>query len=69
VLREVDIKTTVAHVCDGDLPAALQILTAKPLSALLLDSVVPLADVVDDGFGRLVNGQATGKILVDPRRG
>jgi (R,R)-butanediol dehydrogenase/meso-butanediol dehydrogenase/diacetyl reductase len=69
VLREVDIKTTVAHVCDGDLPAALEILAAKPLSALLLDSVVPLADVVDGGFGRLVNGQATGKILVDPRRG
>jgi (R,R)-butanediol dehydrogenase / meso-butanediol dehydrogenase / diacetyl reductase len=69
VLREVDIKTTVAHVCDGDLPAALQVLAAKPLSALLLDSVVPLADVVEGGFGRLVNGQATGKILVDPRRG
>ncbi len=67
VLREVDVKTTVAHVCDHDLPQALDLLTARPLSALLLDQVVPLDDVVAAGFERLVNGQATGKILVDPR--
>jgi (R,R)-butanediol dehydrogenase / meso-butanediol dehydrogenase / diacetyl reductase len=67
VLREVDIKTTVAHVCDNDLPRALELLTERPLSKLLLDGVVPLADVVGGGFDRLVSGQATGKILVDPR--
>jgi (R,R)-butanediol dehydrogenase / meso-butanediol dehydrogenase / diacetyl reductase len=69
VLREVDVKTTVAHVCDSDLPKALDLLTRKPLSSLLLDRVVPLADVVADGFGRLIGGQAAGKILVDPRHG
>jgi (R,R)-butanediol dehydrogenase / meso-butanediol dehydrogenase / diacetyl reductase len=67
VLREVDVKTTVAHVCDIDLPKALDLLAERPLSTLLLDSVVPLADVVDAGFGRLVAGLASGKILIDPR--
>jgi (R,R)-butanediol dehydrogenase / meso-butanediol dehydrogenase / diacetyl reductase len=69
VLREVDIKTTVAHVCDSDLPRALELLTLRPLSGLLLDRVVPLSDVVAGGFERLARGSATGKILVDPRRG
>jgi (R,R)-butanediol dehydrogenase / meso-butanediol dehydrogenase / diacetyl reductase len=67
VLREVDIKTTVAHVCDHDLPTALELLAKRPLSNLLLDRVVPLADVVQGGFERLVSGHANGKILVDPR--
>lgn len=67
VLREVDVKTTVAHVCDHDLPQALDLLAARPLSGLLLDQIVPLNNVVAGGFERLVNGQATGKILVDPR--
>jgi (R,R)-butanediol dehydrogenase / meso-butanediol dehydrogenase / diacetyl reductase len=69
VLREVDVKTTVAHVCDSDLPKALELLARQPLSTLLLDRVVPLSDVVAEGFERLVAGQAVGKILVDPRRG
>jgi (R,R)-butanediol dehydrogenase/meso-butanediol dehydrogenase/diacetyl reductase len=69
VLREVDVKTTVAHVCDSDLPKALDLLARRPLSKLLLDGVVPLADVVGSGFERLVDGTATGKILVDPRHG
>jgi (R,R)-butanediol dehydrogenase/meso-butanediol dehydrogenase/diacetyl reductase len=69
VLREVDVKTTVAHVCDSDLPKALDLLTRNHLSSLLLDCVVPLADVVADGFGRLIGGRAAGKILVDPRHG
>jgi (R,R)-butanediol dehydrogenase / meso-butanediol dehydrogenase / diacetyl reductase len=69
VLREVDIKTTVAHVCDSDLPRALDLLAQRPLSGLMLDRVVPLSEVVADGFERLASGGATGKILVDPRRG
>jgi (R,R)-butanediol dehydrogenase/meso-butanediol dehydrogenase/diacetyl reductase len=69
VLREINIATSVAHVCDRDLPRALELLTRRPLSTLLLDRVVPLASVVEDGFERLVTGQATGKILVDPRGG
>lgn len=68
VLREVDVRTTVAHVCDADLPAALDLLTARPLSAIVVDRVVALDDVVA-GFDRLASGAARGKIVVDPRHG
>jgi (R,R)-butanediol dehydrogenase/meso-butanediol dehydrogenase/diacetyl reductase len=56
----------VAHVCDTDIPAALELLTARPLSSLLVDRVVTLADVVDGGFEPLAAGAARGKILVEP---
>jgi (R,R)-butanediol dehydrogenase / meso-butanediol dehydrogenase / diacetyl reductase len=68
VLREVDVRTTVAHVCADDLPAALELLTDWPLSSMLLDRVVPLADVVAQGLDPLVAGTVHGKVLVDPRR-
>jgi (R,R)-butanediol dehydrogenase/meso-butanediol dehydrogenase/diacetyl reductase len=69
VLREVDVRTTVAHVCSTDLPAALDLLTERPLADVLVDRVVGLEDVVDGGFEPLSTGRATGKILVDARRG
>jgi (R,R)-butanediol dehydrogenase/meso-butanediol dehydrogenase/diacetyl reductase len=69
VLREVDVRGTVAHVCDVDLPAALDLLTTHPLAELLVDRVVPLERVVPDGLEPLAAGRAGGKILVDPRRG
>jgi (R,R)-butanediol dehydrogenase/meso-butanediol dehydrogenase/diacetyl reductase len=68
VLREVDVRTTVAHVCDADLPAALDLLARRPLSPIVLDGVVPLGEVLD-AFNRLAAGAARGKILVDSRRG
>jgi (R,R)-butanediol dehydrogenase/meso-butanediol dehydrogenase/diacetyl reductase len=68
VLREIDVRTTVAHVCDADLPAALDLLTERPLSAIVLDRIVGLEDVVA-GFERLASGAARGKIVVDPRHG
>ena len=69
VLREVNVQTTVAHVCGSDLPEALTRLRERPLSGLLLDRVVSLENVVPAGFGPLVDGSARGKILVEPRRG
>ncbi len=69
VLREVDVRTTVAHVCDVDLPAALDLLTRRPLASVLVDRVVDLEDVVLGGFEPLSTGQAHGKILVAPRHG
>jgi (R,R)-butanediol dehydrogenase/meso-butanediol dehydrogenase/diacetyl reductase len=68
VLREVDVHTTVAHVCDADLPVALDLLARRPLSPIVLDGVVPLGGVLD-AFNRLAAGAARGKILVDSRRG
>ncbi len=69
VLREIDLRTTVAHVCDADLSTALDLLDRTRLAALLVDRVVPLEDVVHGGFERLVSGAAAGKLLVDPRHG
>ena len=69
VLREITIHTTVAHVCDTDLPAALALLTDRPLSPVLVDRVVSLESVVDEGFEPLAAGTTRGKIIVDPRNG
>jgi (R,R)-butanediol dehydrogenase/meso-butanediol dehydrogenase/diacetyl reductase len=69
VLREVDTRTTVAHVCDTDLPAALDLLTRRPLSGVLVDRVVALEDVVGAGFEPLAAGSVHGKLVVDPRHG
>jgi (R,R)-butanediol dehydrogenase/meso-butanediol dehydrogenase/diacetyl reductase len=65
-LREVDLVTTVAHVCDEDIPAALRALTDGRVAAHLLDRVIGLDSLVEDGLGALAAGRATGKILVDP---
>jgi (R,R)-butanediol dehydrogenase / meso-butanediol dehydrogenase / diacetyl reductase len=69
VLREVNVQTTVAHVCGSDIPEALVLLDEMPLSGVLPAYAVPLADVVEQGFEPLVSGTAHGKILVDPRHG
>jgi (R,R)-butanediol dehydrogenase / meso-butanediol dehydrogenase / diacetyl reductase len=69
VLREVDLRTTVAHVCATDLPAALALLTRHPLASTIGVTVVPLTSVVTDGLEQLVAGRVGGKVLVDPRHG
>lgn len=69
VLREVDVATTVAHVCATDLPRALELLSATPLSGTIGATTIPLADVVAMGLEPLADGRAAGKILVDPRHG
>ena len=69
VLREVDIATTVAHVCATDLPRALDLLRERPLGRLLGVTEVPLDAVVEQGLRPLAAGTAGGKILVAPSRG
>ena len=34
IVREVDIVTTVAHVCDSDIPTALQLLAESNIAAV-----------------------------------
>ncbi|MET9259934.1 alcohol dehydrogenase catalytic domain-containing protein [Amycolatopsis sp. NPDC004079] len=65
-LREVTVESTVAHVCDTDLVPALEILAEGTLESLLLDSVIPLADLVARGLEPLASGAVDGKILVAP---
>lgn len=64
VLREVEIQTTLAHVCDTDLPEAMELLTVSDLAAAALDRVVPLDAIVSDGLEPLAEGQVKGKVLV-----
>ncbi|MFV0407924.1 MAG: zinc-binding dehydrogenase [Propioniciclava sp.] len=65
VLREIDLTTTLAHVCGEDLAAALKILATTNLGAELLDSVHPLEQVATE-LDRLARGQVDGKIVFDP---
>jgi (R,R)-butanediol dehydrogenase/meso-butanediol dehydrogenase/diacetyl reductase len=69
ILREIDVMTTVAHVCDRNLPAALGLLAERDLAALLVEKVVPLERAVDDALVPLARGAARGKLLVDPQAG
>ena len=67
ILREIDVMTTVAHVCDRNLPAALALLAERDLAALLVQEVVPLDRAVTDALVPMANGVARGKLLVDPQ--
>lgn len=69
VLREVNMRSTVAHVCASDIPAALDLLADFPLTEILPTRVISLGAVVRDGMEPLSRGAASGKILVDPRDG
>ena len=66
ILREVDIFTTVAHVCDSDLPAALDLLATTDVAAVTAGPTIPLDALVDDGLRPLAERRASGKILVTP---
>jgi (R,R)-butanediol dehydrogenase/meso-butanediol dehydrogenase/diacetyl reductase len=63
--REITITTTLAHVCDTDLPQSLQVLAERPLADIVLDRVIPLDDLVSGGLQPLADGTAQGKIVVD----
>lgn len=65
-LHEITVESTVAHVCDADLGPALDILAEGHLEAVLLESVIPLPDVVARGLEPLASGSVEGKILVAP---
>jgi (R,R)-butanediol dehydrogenase/meso-butanediol dehydrogenase/diacetyl reductase len=67
ILREIDVMTTVAHVCDRNLPAALALLAERDLASLLVEQVVPLERAVEEALVPMAAGAARGKLLVDPR--
>lgn len=64
-LREVELTTTVAHVCDADLPASLAVLAESDVAGRVLDRVIPLERIVEDGLAPLAEGRAGGKIVVE----
>jgi len=65
-VREVEITTTLAHVCDVDLPEALELLARTELAAAVTDRVIGLDDLVAHGIEPLAGGTARGKIVVAP---
>jgi (R,R)-butanediol dehydrogenase / meso-butanediol dehydrogenase / diacetyl reductase len=65
VMREISVRTTLAHVCRDDLAPALEILGTTNLGDELLDSVHPLSDIAEQ-LERLATGQLDGKVLFDP---
>ena len=66
VLREVNVQTTLAHVCGTDIPEALHILSRLPLSQTIPVTCVSLDDVVTQGFTPLSQGALSTKVLVAP---
>ncbi len=67
VIREVNVATTVAHVCNVDLPESLEILASTSLAETVLDRVIPLEGLVEDGLLAMAEGRVRGKIVVNPR--
>jgi (R,R)-butanediol dehydrogenase/meso-butanediol dehydrogenase/diacetyl reductase len=66
VVREITVRTSNAHVCGTDLPAALAFLANRPLADVIVDRVVPLTALVDEGFRPALRGETHGKVLVAP---
>jgi threonine dehydrogenase-like Zn-dependent dehydrogenase len=66
VLREVVMQTTVAHVCNEDMPEALSLLASGTVAKLLTDRTFSL-EKANEAFELLVSGKANGKILVTPQ--
>lgn len=65
-VNEVELLTTLAHVCQEDLPDAVRLLGDTTITDLVVDRVIPLTELVDEGLQPLASRSATGKILVDP---
>ena len=66
IVREIDIVTTVAHVCDSDIPAALQMLADSDVASVTAGPRIALDELVEQGLRPLAEQRATGKILVTP---
>jgi len=66
ILREVDVLTTVAHVCDTDIPAALELLTSTDIASIAAGPRISLEGLVEEGLRPLAERRARGKILVSP---
>jgi (R,R)-butanediol dehydrogenase/meso-butanediol dehydrogenase/diacetyl reductase len=64
-LREVDIKTTLAHVCDEDLAAAVELLDTTEFAHSVFGALIPLSEIVPQGLVPLAAGSAHGKLVVD----
>jgi (R,R)-butanediol dehydrogenase/meso-butanediol dehydrogenase/diacetyl reductase len=65
VMNEINIETTLAHVCGQDLGPALEILATTTLAEELVEGVYPLSEITSQ-LERLGAGKIQGKVLFDP---
>jgi (R,R)-butanediol dehydrogenase/meso-butanediol dehydrogenase/diacetyl reductase len=65
-VKEIEISTTLAHVCRQDLPEAVAMLAKGGFAAATIERTIALGDLVEQGIKPLAERTATGKILVDP---
>jgi len=65
-VREINIIPSVSHVCTEDLPEALEMLDTTDFAEITTEGVVPIDDVVEGALVPMVEGRATGKLLIDP---
>ncbi|EPD69540.1 zinc-dependent alcohol dehydrogenase [Streptomyces sp. HGB0020] len=67
VISEIDLVSSSAHVCATDLPEAVQALTRRRISPLVVDRTVALEDVVAMALEPLVERQLPGKAVISLR--
>ena len=67
-LRELEVTTTLAHVCPQNLPEALHLLATTDLAEHVVDRVIDLGDLVEDGLIALAERRVQGKVLVEVAR-
>lgn len=65
VMSEINIQTTLAHVCGEDLAPALEILASTTLAEELIEGVYPLSEISHQ-LELLGTGKIQGKVLFDP---
>jgi (R,R)-butanediol dehydrogenase/meso-butanediol dehydrogenase/diacetyl reductase len=65
--HEVELTTALAHVCDVDLPESLEIMARTNVAETVLDRIIALDELVEQGIRPLAERTARGKIVVDPR--
>lgn len=65
-VREIDVSTSLAHVCGDDLPDAVRILAGSDLSEVVIGQTISLDDLVESGMKPLAEGRAQGKTIIDP---
>ncbi len=66
-LAEIELTPSVAHICDTDLPQALAMLARGDLAPAIVDRVIPLEAVVEDGLQPIAERSVGGKVVVNLR--
>ncbi len=64
VVGEIDVITSNGHVCDADLPEALELLATTDLGKVVRHDVIPLEALVPDGLLAMAARRVHGKVVV-----